>query len=522
MTARYEHHIAPTGSGSGPAPPPEDVPIRDAHVIVVAQDEWLLDLSDVGDPPMPANNLNLEAAVGDQLSITCDYLDPGDGSELQLALAAALAGGVPIDIRLRPCNLQLTSATVGAAGLSVPAGCRLIGAGQNISVVSGTDGTGTSTQTVVTLGANAQVEDLAILSPAPTVKPAITTRAVIESGSGGKVLRCVVAATRSTQIQRSQIVGFSCAAPSGLELIQDTLFYIDPVYDQPGGGESIAIEFGTPTSAAALIDSDPEVNGVRIRGVTPGLGACPIAVRFTNVEGGFVSNVECAGSLRPSQSGAFAWFWSAVSVTPVTRALRGPRWQQCRLTARNTETSSQLGFVVYVTGAVNLAEGVNRSSFTDCSVRFERNQNPNPGISKIAFLVVNEATDGSGIFDTSFTSCKALNHNRGFVFNASGQTGVIRSVVATGCQARNAVEGNSPAPRGALLRGLGQQGALLANVGLVNCDFSGAEGASGAGVEIQDASVINTIVVANNLTPGGAGVAVIDAGTGSQVATNII
>jgi len=136
--------------------------------------------------------------------------------------------------------------------------------------------------------------------------------------------------------------------------------------------------------------------------------------------------------------------------------------------------------------------------------------------------VANGSTDGALIQNVSIDGNKIRGHNRGIVLDASGpgNTGVIRSVRTTGNQARNSIDGNSVDPAGMILRA--SPSGSVVNAGTVNNDFSGVNFATGAGIEIEDALVVDAIVVANNLTPGNLGSALIDNGTGTEAAHNIL
>jgi hypothetical protein len=96
--------------------------IRDAHQIVVGQ--------------------NTAAPFSDVVGVDADFVDSGDGAQLQAALssAAALITGSrrAVDVRLRPCNITVPVAT---PSLSMAADIKLVGADRNACILSRAEGT---------------------------------------------------------------------------------------------------------------------------------------------------------------------------------------------------------------------------------------------------------------------------------------------------------------------------------------------------------------------------------------------
>jgi hypothetical protein len=467
---------------------------------------------------MPADKLTLDPGVGDREGFTCDYLDPGDGSQLFLALAAAAAATVPIDIRLRPCALILTGVGDRPGLLDIPLNCRLIGAGAKLSTITGT--AGIKGQTVLNLAAGAQVEDLTVISPAPTSAPAASSSGVVHCAENAQILRCRVHVKRSASFNRIAINGIlfdSATSPVGRELVSDCELYVDTMRAQPVPVGNSGVVFGT-TAQSILTDSDPTVRNTIVAESTKNAGACPSAVQFLNFEGGLCENVEHVGA---SFMLSFVWSWSFTPAGAVTRELRAPRWVGCRANAFAVEpqdTGSQSGFLVAISGTPNLTGGVRAPVFDNCFVQFYVPVTPDAAAELTAFALRTTADIGD-IYDATFDGCRAEHAHRGFVLEASS-TGRIVSAKLTGCQARDTIAGGAAPPRGVRLdSNAAANNATILNVGIVNCDFTGVP-ATGIAVEVLDIRVENTIIVANNLTPNG-GTAIVDGGTGTQPGLNI-
>jgi len=94
----------------------------------------------------------------------CDYLDVGDGVQLETALAAAGAGATPLDVFVRPGTYDFDAGAV-VARLVIPAGVRVRGAGRESTVIS-TNVSGDCRAFV--LSAGAVLEDIGVTAVVPT------------------------------------------------------------------------------------------------------------------------------------------------------------------------------------------------------------------------------------------------------------------------------------------------------------------------------------------------------------------
>jgi hypothetical protein len=496
--------------------------VRDAHVIVVGQQGYLTALAAVAIPPLATNSLNL-GATGDQLGVTCDYLDTGNGAELDLALQAALASGIAVDVRLRPCAITLTGGATPAV-LTMPANCRLLGAGKGLSTITGTTGASAAVQNVFTVQAGATLEDLSVVSPAPTAAPGASGLGVINCEEGVQIRRCSVSLERSTTVNRNGtragISFITGGGDFGFELVADCELNIDSLVGQPTPTSSFGVAFGQ-AAGTALTSFDPEVRDTTVDEFTTSVGSCPLAVAFVNVEGGFCFNVQ---HYNADFLGSFSWSWAFPSISPpVTRLLRGPRFVECRAEAAVRAVqlaTTQFGFLVSVGNvANNFIQGMSGTIIDSCVVRFDEPGTPSAAATLNGITIANLSADAAVMFDSTISDCRVENAHRAFRIQAS-ETGIIESVRITGCQGRDTIGTGAATARGLFVEGNPVSNSpTVLQVGVQNCDFTGSP-ASGVGVDIADVRVENTIVLGNNLTPNG-GTAITDAGTGTEAAHNI-
>jgi hypothetical protein len=514
--------------------------IRDAHVIVVGQKSFLSTLSSVAIPPLATNALNLSVGVGDVVGVTCDYLDDGDGLELTLALSAAAVAGSNVDIRLRPCAIDLDPAIVP---LALPANTRLIGAGgiNASSKITGTNGKSGSTQCVITLDSVSSLEDLVIFSPAPFTPPGGTEQGVIEMIGNGdaSVLRCAVQleASAAATLARIAVAAIRSVTPQGHALVSDCELVVESLAHQNVPGISYGVWFGRPsagTPARTPFGQDSEVRNTTIHGPKV-QGSAPRAVRFDNVEGGRCFNVEHDNA---ENAESFSWVWDRPLVLVAGAVpVRGCSFIECRVNTQaivNGDTSSQTGFTIEVgAGAVTTA-GWSDFKIHDCEVVFRGTANA--GFARTGYLLKNAIVITEGplpantrIANVTFDACKAFASRKGFRIDGEGNgtddAGEIHSVKLTGCQAKDMVALGSVFAQGLFIAGATSIGGSINvfNVGAVNCDFSGVPSAiANSGIKILNVNAKDTLIGFNNLTPLGIGVALSDAGTGTEAAHNIL
>jgi hypothetical protein len=372
--------------------------------------------------------------------------------------------------------------------------------------------------------AGSTLEDLSVISPAATAAPGASGLGVINCEEGVQVRRCSVSLERSTTVDRNGARAGISFIPAGghfgFELVDDCELYIDSLLGQPTPVSSIGVNIGQGVGTA-LTSFDPEVRDTTVDEFTASVGSCPVAVAFINVEGGFCFNVQ---HYNADLLGSFSWSWAFPSVSPpVIRLLRGPRFVECRAeeASRSVQlATTQFGFLVSVGNvANNFIQGMSGTIIDNCVVRFNDPGTPSAAATLNGITIANLSADAAVMFDSTISDCRVDNAHRAFLIRAT-ETGIIESVRITGCQGRDTIGTGAATARGLFVEGNPVSNTpTVLQVGVQNCDFTGSP-VSGAGVDIADASVENTIVLGNNLTPLG-GTAIIDAGTGTEAAHNI-
>jgi len=511
--------------------------IRDAHVIVVGQTGAAGPLDTVFAPgtPPPASRLNLDAN-GDVLAVTVDFLDVGDGVELALALAVPVAaGGANIDIRLRPCNISLG---VAVAPLAVPANTRLIGAGRLSSKITGRDGTGATTQCVFTLASNASIEDLQINSPKPVAAPGGAEEGVVQITSGNaRVLRCNMLVDGATGVGLARVAVAAIRAPVAKAVfVDDCELLVRTLFDQNAPGISYGVWMGQPGGAVVLSRVDSEVRNTFIGPGKDSEGSAPRGVRFDNMEGGRCFNVEHVNARNADAS--FSWVWdNTVLRLGEDQPIRGVSFIECRVSTfavTNGDTANQVGFEISALPGASVLSGWSDFKVHDCEVTFQGAATA--GFARTGYLLKNAIVITEGplpantrIANVTFDACKAFASRKGFRIDGEGNgtddAGEIHSVKLTGCQAKDMVALGSVFAQGLFIAGATSTGGSINvfNVGAVNCDFSGVpSAAANSGIQILNVNAKDTLIGFNNLTPLGIGVALSDAGTGTEAAHNIL
>lgn len=127
------------------------------------------------------------ATEGDTV-LTCDYLDVGDGVQLETALAAAGAGATPLDVYIKPGTYDLDAGAV-MARLVIPTGVRGRGAGRYSTIIS-TRTTGDGRAFV--LAEDATIEDVGVFCPVPTAPQAGAQGIISLNMRGAEARRCRV------------------------------------------------------------------------------------------------------------------------------------------------------------------------------------------------------------------------------------------------------------------------------------------------------------------------------------------
>ena len=178
--------------------------IRDAHRIVVGIPGVTTGV------PATDTLLNLSPYVA---GVSADFIDPGDGTGLAVALATALAIGSPVDVRVVSGGIDLTAGTV-VTPLTIPNNCRLLGAGSSLTEILGHS---TAEQGIFALGANASLEGVRLSSPAPISSPGSAQGVVQATGiaAGNFTLRDVTITLVDDATRVAKVGVYAVAAGSG-------------------------------------------------------------------------------------------------------------------------------------------------------------------------------------------------------------------------------------------------------------------------------------------------------------------
>jgi hypothetical protein len=120
-------------------------------------------------------------------ALDCDYLDVGDGVQLEAALAAAGIGGTR-DVYIRPGTYDMNAGAV-VARMVIPAGVRVRGAGRFSTFVS-TRTAGDCRAFVLAPGA--VLEDVGVVAPVPTALQVGDDGIITLGGDGAEAKRCRV------------------------------------------------------------------------------------------------------------------------------------------------------------------------------------------------------------------------------------------------------------------------------------------------------------------------------------------
>lgn len=443
------------------------------------------------------------APAGDTIFV-CDFLDPGNGSGVAAAIAAALA--VPGDIWVRPGYYDFGAAAAPALPLTLPTNVRMRGAcglGDVGALTVFADDTVT-TQDMLIVGNGASVEDIFFLVPEP---------AGAAAGVGIVQLVGTHAAIRRYTLSMSAIPATSRGVTTGglaadACSVEDCEFALPSTPNVTVGDPYAAIILGDLAIDSAPTNGEPTVRNVRVLGGE-------VAVVFLSIQGGQIDGVQHLQAVPSQQCSSVAW-----RTTAPTGTVRGCRISNIAITgAANEDPSFFQPCVVLQSDAPGDAVGFELSNI---DIVFE--QGGNPLTTRIGVLLVSALAGNTGqLVSVAVSNVNVRNHTGGFViyaFTTSALPGVgeVRDVRVTNFNAIAPVDVGGGAA-GANLQvfnpGIGDK---IRRVSFLNCDFALAPGGSN-GIQLS-AQVNNTIIVANQLTPAG-GTAIVDGGTGTEIAHNI-
>lgn len=502
--------------------------IRDAHVMVVAQEGTLAPLGALVDPNKAANNYNLTAA-GDVVSITCDYLDAGNGVQLEKALLVADAAALQIDIRLRPCSIVLVNAELTAVPLRLPSQCRLIGGGRWMSFI-GSDTVANASQEILYVEQNAEVMDLSFNSGTSAGTPgAGASKAMIVTEAFARIERCLITMDGTARYVAAAGQPWAIWDSSATIEVLDCKFF--GASQTSGAAPSIAIALGADPAVAPntfTAQASFRINGCHLEAGAG--GGFNRAVYAYNVGGGgHVSECDFLDITRP-QLGAIRFDYGGVAGA-VTDVL--PTVNDVRITVAITEnpTDAPYGGVAII-DALNSVTATVLSYFEWTAVRvfFKPNTGTPFVVERAGYLLNTEttsATSSTKIEGGIINGCSVLGdfNNGVFIFADDAGGGVLSRVTDIrigNCLFKNPVAIGGSA-FGIHVKTAASAAAAADAIGIANCDCKNAP-ATGTGISIDQgagSTLSNTIVLGNNLTASG-GTAFTDTGTGTEAAHNIL
>ena len=463
--------------------------VRDAHVIVVAQAGYV---TVAGSPP-PYN-------LADGAGVLADYIDTGNGAQFALSLLAAAAASVPIDVRLRPCALDLDLAGAPAVPLSVPTDCRLIGAGRLISRIL-SKATAAASQEVFILDSGSEMIDLHIESPAQAAPGAGASSAVVRTaGANVRVKDCAF-----------EIFGATRTQPW---VLWDTTGTIEVMGTSFAGAD----QTDPATKSIGIVVGDPTVvNSFAAPGFDYEISDCLFTsinrmLHSYNVAGG--SMQDCEGEVVRPTGGAILLAYAGV---PAATLALAPRLTNIRIVVAGTETVADPNY--FGVRLTNFVDTFTVASLVWTAIQVVFASGGAPTIPRIAYevqIVAAAATIEGG----TLTALTASSHAVGVRINSAGAASFSRisDLLLVGCMMRN------PVTIGAFVgTGFDLITATLGEIRAVSIASSNASGvpATGFGVRIRAAASTNTIVLGNQLVPAG-GTALSDLGTTTEAGHNIL
>jgi len=128
-------------------------------------------------------------SVAGDTSDDCDYLDTGNGVQLQAALTAA--GTNDVDVFIRRGTYDLGGAGASGNKLTIPAGVRVIGAGRGQTFIQ-TRANGGDGGAFFASGAGVEIENLYVTCPTPTAAQNNNADGIIETWYDAKFRRITI------------------------------------------------------------------------------------------------------------------------------------------------------------------------------------------------------------------------------------------------------------------------------------------------------------------------------------------
>lgn len=419
-------------------------------------------------------------ALAGDTTVICNYLDPGDGTGIAAALAAA-AALAPLRV-----NVYLRRGTyTSGSTLTPPVGCNLQGAGVGCTILKGPVATTTQAGTVLDPGADVTITDMTVIARDPAAGNVANARGAIGISAGctyrnldvvlGDNTGVVVDATKLCfSYQGSPVIGgvtwenvsmrvanlttFGVGVPYGI-----FLYSVAAAYTEPSAPNVVRnCSFVVPTGGAAGVGFLTNIyatviRGFRAQGVNSACNVAGTQAITGTVRGPLIDDVDhdMRGTLSVS---GYAVAVSASGAGASTPTILGTRVSRVRAIASPTANTSHALFV----GSVG-----NGLVLQDVLLSDLRMSNGGAGVGNVRLTVANTAGTSVDGFTVEGV------YTKGDVALTAGAAGAATSSIMSGNTCRN--------------------------------------------LSVAGATVVNTIVTSNRITG-----AYSDTGTGTTIGTNIV
>lgn len=365
---------------------------------------WVLVVSTAGAQDKYEAAIIVGNALAGDTAANCTHLDPGDGTGIAAAFAAALALSpllVDIDIRRGTYTSGVT--------LNPPPGCNVRGAGIGCTILKGPVATATQAGTVLDPGANATLSDMTIVVRDPAVGNTANARGAIGISAGctyrdldvvlGDNSGATVDATKICfSYQGSPVIGgvtwenvsmrvanlttFGVGVPYGI-----FLYSVAAAYAEPSTPNTVRnCSFTVPTGGAAGVGFVTNVYATVVRSFRASgtNSACNVAGTQTvtgTVRGPLIDDIDhdMRGTLSTS---GYAVSVSASGVGASTPTILGTRISRVRAIASPTATTGHALF----TGSVGSGLTMQDLLLSDL-----RMSNGGAGVGNVTMTVANTA-----------------------------------------------------------------------------------------------------------------------------------
>jgi hypothetical protein len=446
------------------------------------------------------------------------FADPGDGSGIVAALAVAGAG---FDVRIRPGTYTLPVGThlVVPAGVSVSGEPGGVGAPSGTIIVASAGAAGAGNQQdVFTLGVGAVLQDVQIRVPAGTQGGQVGNAIVNLPAAIARVSRVLINMIFGGTAERNTTIAFGTASgvssPSADTLIEECEVILPQVASTGGFVYAHVLFGGLGVDSTTGATEGPVVRDCRFLGGQVG-------VLMVSISGGTVLNCSFFNLIN-SAFGGYGVFW--ILQATALNNLFGPHLSGNSVVFNAVGDGANRSIGYNIEHDVTVSQGtaiVEDWSVVDCRVLFSSAITT----TELRGFQVIVGSDGIGqIRRGTIADCISVGHSEGVRIESDTTTNDATAVGAISDVTLSNVNVAAPRNLGGGPNGIAAQ---IANVPLqpkierlviIGCNASQAP-APGHGIVLNSLGVDRTIVSSNQLTPT-TGVALLDAGTLTQVGVN--